>query len=333
MEIRPFHIKHLASGGMITNYFCTSKCRHCLYNCGPHREKNYIDRRTAEANLKTIRSLGCSSIHIGGGEPMLRPNALGEVLACAALTGISIAYVETNSSWYTDAESAAKILTMLRMKGLSSLLVSISPLHNEFIPFAKVAGVIAACRDVGINVFPWVNDFVKDLIRFDIQRTHAIETLEKTFGGDYLKNVLKRYWVHMGGRALETFRPLVKRRSLQRILHENPGGCARELLDTSHFHIDLFGNYIPGLCSGLAMATQDLGKPISEQQYPVLTTLFAQGVNGIYKLASHAYNFVPSRSEYINKCDLCTEIRMVMIKNQPEKWPELRPVKFYVDEI
>jgi hypothetical protein len=56
---------------------------------------------------------------------------------------------------------------MPRLKGLRTLLVAISPLHNEFIPFAKVTGVIAACRDVGIDVFPWVNDFVKDLIKFD----------------------------------------------------------------------------------------------------------------------------------------------------------------------
>jgi len=33
-------IGRLASGGIITNYFCTSTCRHCLYNCSPRWEKN-----------------------------------------------------------------------------------------------------------------------------------------------------------------------------------------------------------------------------------------------------------------------------------------------------
>ena len=135
----------------------------------------------------------------------------------------------------------------------------------------------------------------------------------------------------MGGRALDTFRPVLKQWSLQQILDEHPGGCARELSDTTHFHVDLFGNYIPGLCSGLAVATQDLGRPLSEKQYPVLTTLLVSGVKGIYELASRAYGFVSKRSGYLNKCDLCMEVRTFLIKNQPGKWTELRPEGFYKD--
>ena len=62
-----FIIKHLRSGGIITNYFCTSSCKHCLYNCSPQWEKRYINPKTAEKNLQTVRSLGCRSVHIGGG--------------------------------------------------------------------------------------------------------------------------------------------------------------------------------------------------------------------------------------------------------------------------
>jgi len=50
-----FTINRLISGGLITNYFCSSKCRHCLYNAGPHRDKKYIDPETAEANLRMVR--------------------------------------------------------------------------------------------------------------------------------------------------------------------------------------------------------------------------------------------------------------------------------------
>ncbi len=329
--MQPFQIKNLISGGMITNYFCTSRCRHCLYNCGPHWEKRYIDRHVAEKNLKMVRSLGCRSIHIGGGEPMLRPDDLGQVLQVAAASGVAITYVETNSSWFKDIESARAVLTMLRKKGLRTLLVSITPFHNEFIPFYKVQGVIEACHNSGIQVFPWIADFVKDLNRFDIQKPHAVELFENAFGKDYLLNVLKRYWIHMGGRALDTFRPVLKQWSWQQILDEHPNGCTSELFDTSHFHVDLFGNYIPGLCSGLAVAIQDLGRPLSEKQYPLLTTLLVSGVKGIYELAGGGYGFVPQRSGYLNKCDLCMEIRTFLVKNRPGKWAELRPEAFYKD--
>ena len=67
-----FVIKKLRSGGLITNYFCSSSCGHCLYNCSPHWEKRYIDPYTVEKNLRAVRALGCRSVHIGGGELLER---------------------------------------------------------------------------------------------------------------------------------------------------------------------------------------------------------------------------------------------------------------------
>ena len=150
-----FEINRLLSGGLIANYHCTSRCRHCLYNCGPHRSKEYITADWAEKSFRAMKSLGCESVHIGGGEPMLQPNALGVVLEAASRTGMGIDYVETNSSWYRDPTSAAETLARLKALGLRTLLISISPFHNEHIPFAKVAGVMRACRHAGIRVFPW----------------------------------------------------------------------------------------------------------------------------------------------------------------------------------
>jgi MoaA/NifB/PqqE/SkfB family radical SAM enzyme len=76
-------IKRLASGGIITNYDCVSHCGHCLYNCGPHRSKDYLDQDFARLICERIRDLGCTSVHIGGGEPLLRPKRLFSVLAAA----------------------------------------------------------------------------------------------------------------------------------------------------------------------------------------------------------------------------------------------------------
>ena len=325
-----FQIKRLLSGGIITNYFCTSKCRHCLYNCGPHWEKRYLDPATAEDNLRMVRSLGCRSVHIGGGEPLLRPDNLGEILEVAGRVGVSIEYVETNSSWFKDLESAKRILINLREKGLKTLLVSISPFHNEHIPFFKVKGVIESCRKTGINVFPWINGFLKDLNEFNDLKTHSLKEYEGKFGKGYLLSVLRRYWIHMGGRALDTFRPVLTNKSPQQIIDENSGGCARELSDTSHFHMDLFGNYIPGLCSGLSVSTKDLRKPLSGNKYPVITSLFTSGIKGIYDLAHKAFAYAPARSGYINKCDLCTEIRTVMVDNNYGGVSEFNPREFYL---
>ena len=325
-----FVIKKLRSGGLITNYFCTSSCKHCLYKCSPHWEKRYLDPDTAKVNLMAIRSLGCRSVHIGGGEPLLEPDNLGKVLDIASEVGVSVEYVETNSSWFREIESAKALLSQLRKQGLLTLLVSISPFHNEQIPFSRVQGVIEAARLVGIGIFPWISDFISDLSQFESAKPHSLDEYRQLNGENYLMQILQRYWIHLGGRALETFRPLLGNKTWQQILAENPAGCAVELADTSHFHIDLFGNYIPGLCSGLAVFRDDLGIPLSRQRYPILLNLFNNGIQGLFEFAADNFDFSPQRDNYINKCDLCTEIRTHLVINGYDKSNELKPREFYL---
>ncbi len=327
-----FKIKRLVSGGLITNYFCASCCRHCLYNCSPHWEKNYIGPQTAEENLRIIRRLGCASVHIGGGEPLLRPEALGDVLQIAKKVGVAVEYVETNSAWFKDPERAMAILLNLRKQGLQTLLVSISPFHNEYIPFARVQGVIDAAGRAGIGIFPWISDFIADLSELDATGTHSLKEFEKQFGRDYVKRLLQRYWIHMGGRALETFRPYLAEKSALEICDENSGGCAAELLNTRHFHLDLFGNYIPGLCSGLSIKREDLGKALPAERYPILRILFQEGIRGLLKLAKAEFDYTPAKNRYINKCDLCTEIRTLFVQNNFGGPFELNPKAFYYNK-
>ncbi len=324
-----FSINRLKSGGLITNYFCSSSCRHCLYNCSPQWEKQYIDAETARENLEKIRAMGCRAVHIGGGEPLLRPEKLITVLEVAKAVGVSIEYVETNSSWFKDNDSAISLLSRLRDKGLHTLLVSISPFHNEQIPFARVQGVVDAAQHAGIGIFPWVSDFVSDLTSFDTTRPHSLNEYQQRFGDDYLMQIMQRYWIHLGGRALETFRPWLGKKTLQQVLDENPGGCAVELSDTSHFHMDLFGNYIPGLCSGLVISCDDLGSRLSADKYPILVKLYSEGIRGLVSMATEMFGFAPQINNYINKCDLCTEIRTYMVNSDYNESSELNPAGFY----
>ena len=325
-----YAITHLQSGGLITNYFCTSRCRHCLYNAGPHWPKKYIDPETTEKNLRVVRELGCPAVHIGGGEPMLRPDELGMVLQTANRVGVSVDYVETNSSWYKGPETAKRTLVDLRYKGLRTLLISISPFHNEYIPFSRVTGVIEAARQAGVERFPWISEFISDLSEFDPHTSHSAQAYQQRFGQDYYLQVLRRYWVHLGGRALNAFRPYFKRKTYEQIMNENPDACHVELSDTSHFHIDLFGNYIPGLCAGLSIWRDDLGKSLDEGKYPILTTLFHSGIRALARMTQRQFGYTPNQNGYINKCDVCTEIRTFLVRQNYRESSELKPEKFYL---
>jgi hypothetical protein len=283
----------------------------------------------AEKIFDRIVGLGCRSVHIGGGEPLLFPEKLIKVVKVAKNSGVGIDYVETNSAWFIDSDQAEIVLKNLRAAGAHTLLISISPFHNAHIPFARVKGVLAACRKVGMNIFPWVNAFVNDLSRLSEHLPHGMEEFRATFGSDYLKRILDRYWIHLGGRALETFRSVYPQHPLKKILEQSPQNCVRTLSDTSHFHLDLFGGYIPGLCAGLAFAMEDLGRPLLAGKYPLLDILTDTGIRGLYDFACRSFAYTSSGNTFLNHCDLCTHIRTFLILQKKEKFLELAPEGFY----
>ncbi|WP_457573569.1 radical SAM protein [Desulfolithobacter sp.] len=325
-----YTIRCLVSGGLITNYDCSSRCGHCLYRCSPFRSREYISDDRASAAFALARSLGCRSMHIGGGEPLLRPGRLEKILKLAAREGVGIDYVETNSSWFRDLEQACGLLERLKEAGLRTLLVSISPFHNEYIPLARTRGVLEACRRTGIAVFPWQEQFLSELGRFDTKTTVKLVSLEEHFGPGYVAGLVERYGIRAGGRALETFRSHRPLLPLEDILRQSDSGC-RELGDTTHFHLDLQGNYIPGLCSGLVLDWSDLGQPVDLEKYPVLTKLALEGVASLYRWARDVYGFSPVHTSYWSRCELCAEIRQYLVYGNPERFAELQPREFYLE--
>ncbi|MCP4215626.1 MAG: 4Fe-4S cluster-binding domain-containing protein [bacterium] len=319
------NISYLHSGGLITNYYCSSSCKHCLYCSSPTWDKEYIDEKTAESLFEKSASLGCDSLHIGGGEPMLDFPGLIKILKVAERTGIRIEYVETNSSWYKNHEQAKAMLKELPKLSVQTLLISISPFHNEYIPFYKVKGVIEACHGTGLSVMPWIKDFYGDLDSFDDKQTHSLSEYMEAFGPGYLKNVFSRYWVHPGGRALTAFPDLYGKKSTE-ALTSHCSGC-NELTNTSHFHFDLYGNYVPGLCSGIRIDHRDIGYSLPEKEYPYLYLLFNKGIKGFFKKAV-TLGFAPKKA-YVSKCHLCLNIRRFLVMEKKLEPKEFGPRNYY----
>ena len=310
---------------MIVTYRCTSRCRHCLVASSPRRENRYIDAESARSAFRAVKRRGCSAMHIGGGEPFLDPDGLVAVGNAARVEGVQIDYVETNSSWYHDPSSARELLQRLQGAGISTLLVSISPFHTEFVPFARVRGVMDACTRTGTSIFPWVESFLPDVSALE---ETAIHSLEEHGGKEYIRTLPSRYWIHVGGRAVLAFQDVLPQVPLCN-LPGTSAGCA-EIMDTSHFHVDVEGNYIPGLCAGLAMRLADLDAALSPEQYPLLTLLASSGPTRLLERAQRDHGFTPKKS-YLNKCDLCLDIRRFLIGKVPGRYPELGPAGFYAE--
>jgi hypothetical protein len=177
-----------------------------------------------------------------------------------------------------------------------------------------------------MGIFPWVMEFYDEINRLDDQTVHSLAEYEAAYGPNYLADVQARYWLSMCGRAVDTFGPLARRQTLEQVLASGSGGCSR-LLSTGHFHIDLYGNYVPPGCVGLAIRREDLGKPLARDSYPVFLTLLEQGVNGLYEMAREL-GYAPGR-EFAGECDLCADLREFLVNQDADRFPELAPVEFY----
>lgn len=319
-------INGLVSGGIITNYRCSSKCRHCVYASSPSWPNDYMTASTAEEIFSILKRLGCHSVHIGGGEPLLQPKKIFPVLEAAAKNNIDIDYIETNASWYKDESSTKIILRELIKHGVYTLLISIDPYHNEYIPFYKVKGLVSACSKANMRVFPWLMDFWDDLDALDDSKPHSLQEYADLFGEDYLWNLPKRYGLNLRGRALKTYKPMMRMESFESII-KNSLPC-NLLSGVYHFHVDLYGNFIPQSCSGLSINLSELVHGADANKYPVFYRLETMGIKGLVEFAVEEYGYKP-KSKYAGKCDLCYDIRNYLVLDQKAELSDLQPADHY----
>jgi len=280
----------------------------------------------ADEIFSILKRLGCHTVHIGGGEPLLQPEKLIPVLESAVRHNVGIDYIETNASWYKDEQSAISVLKEMMKHKVHTLLISIDPFHNEYIPFYKVKGLMKACSKVNMGVFPWLMEFWNELACFDDRKPHSLDEYEKHFGRNYIITLPSRYGLNLRGRALKTFRPMMRTDSYERII-ERSAPC-RLLSGIHHFHVDLYGNFIPQSCSGLSIKFSELYKGADPDKYPVFYRLETIGIKGLAELAVKEYGYKP-KAEYAGQCDLCHDIRTYFALKVRRDFPDLQPVDFY----
>lgn len=319
-------INCLVSGGIITNYKCSSKCRHCCYSSSPQWPDDYMTPSMAEDIFSILKGLRCHSVHIGGGEPLLKPEKILDILDAAQRNNIAIEYIETNASWYRDEVSTIAVLKELKDHGVYTLLISIDPYHNEYIPFWKVKALIGACSKVKMNIFPWQMDFWDDIDAMDERSTHSIDEYIRLFGRDYLLNLPTRYGLNLKGRALKTYNPMMKLQRFERILEESKP--CKLLSGIYHFHVDLYGNFIPQSCPGFSIPLSELVHGADPDKYRIFYSLDSVGIRGLVELAVAEYGYIPE-AEYAGKCALCYDVRNYLVLELGLDLPDLKPEGHY----
>jgi hypothetical protein len=323
----------LQGGGLVLGYRCPSRCRHCLYDAGPERRDGLPESPEAlEALLDLLVQRGPRArYHIGGGEPFLDLALLGRAVAGMTQRGLALDYVETNAAWVKDGDHAQGVLAELREQGLHCVLVSLSPFHAEFIPLDKTLALIeAAERTLPGGAFVWIPGLLEDIRAAPAGRGGRIdlEALLARRGPRYARQLAARYSVVPAGRAGRFLFAHEQRRPWR----EAAAGhrCTSRLRDTTHFHVDGQGRYVPGLCAGIVLPLAEVPGQIDLSRYPSLRALVSGGPAALVALARAEAGFLPDES-YAGACDLCTEVRRHLHAHDSAAYPELGPPGFYGD--
>lgn len=328
---RALTVPPLVSGGLMLTYRCTNTCRHCMYRCSPKRADAWITLDTADAILDALaREPQLMDIHFAGGEAMLKPDLLAEVIRRTAAHGIGISYLETNGFWASSVDQAEAEFRKLAEAGLDAVLISASPFHVEFIPWQRTRNCIAAAERVfgAGGTIVWTGEMARALDMLDPTRTHTCEEFLLAIGAEGQPERLERaYPIKPHGRVVEAMRDSYTARPASAFAGQ---ACANRLESTVHFHIDPEGRLFTGSCPGITVARSDGYHPtITAGTHPIYTRLHAKGPTGLMAWAADEYGYTERAEGYISECDLCYDVRAFVREVAADVLPELDASEFY----
>jgi len=322
-------IPPLISGGVMLSYRCTSACRHCLYRCSPSRPDEWMTREMAGPLFAPLRKESyLQSIHIAGGEPTMKWEFLLDFIRLAHKMRIPVEYMETNASWCKSREITKEKMIELKDAGLTSILVSVSMFHNEFVPFSCTRNCVEVAQDIfgDENVIAYLPHMYHMLAELPDDGKHTLEDFCRHHGvKPDSTSMIRLYDVTPAGRAVSELTCCYQKKSA---VSYSGQSCGSKLLSTTHFHIDHQGNFFSGCCAGIVPATAaNLHPDISAETHPVFSVLCTEGPFGLMETAGKEYSFKPRNKGYVSKCDLCLHIREHL--SATGKFHELRPAYYY----
>jgi len=305
-KLSPQHtIGRLEHGGIMANYQCNAACRHCLYACSPQRSGGYIQPQVADEVCSLLREGGTRSVHIGGGEPFLDMDLLISLLDTCLRSGVAVDYIETNAFWAEDEGRVKKYLHALKMAGVDTLCISLDPFHAEYVPPALPIKLADICRKEGFGYFLWQEKYRALLSRLkQPNKAHTREELKAQLSCDYALETAQTYGIRFGGRALSIEAEYGTPKPKADLLQKRP---CRNLLTSGHFHVDLYGRYIPPGCTGIVIPLEEAVRGVPHDKYPAFDALVTGGVASLLDLAQ-GLGF-KAQTTYTSSCALCIDIR------------------------
>ena len=131
---------------------CTGRCKHCSqgdhFLCGEHIDSaiaaDAVRRVAAEYDIKTVMTFG--------GEPLLYPDAVCEIMSAAREMNVPKRQVITNGYFSKSREKIRETAEGLFLCGVNDLLLSVDAFHQEAIPLDVVKDFASEAVRLGIPI-------------------------------------------------------------------------------------------------------------------------------------------------------------------------------------
>jgi len=138
----------IQSVGILYTRYCPASCRHCGTDAGPWR-KGRLPFEVIEKILKNLSNYNIDNLSISGGEPLAFYDDMIIIADMAQNYHITLT-IFSNAFWARNYEVAHKYLSLLKKKGLVSLMLSSDEFHQKFINLDNI--VIAANTAKELNI-------------------------------------------------------------------------------------------------------------------------------------------------------------------------------------
>jgi len=302
-------VKYWSFAGLLLTYGCNARCASCYVCSGPSAGGDM----TVEAGLRLWAGLQAASphgcrIHIGGGEPFGRWDALIDLARQAQAAGLGpLEAVETNAYWATDESIVRDRLGALDAAGLGRLTISADPYHQQFVPIERVRLAERVGREVlgparvRVRWRDWADGAV------DVAAMASSE-----------RRALFAAWARRGrdrftGRAAAEIAPHLPLNP-PAAFADNP--CGQRLLRSRHVHVDGDGIVCPGTCAGIVLGRAKSPESVGaiwralardHARLDVIGPLVRTGPVALMAEAERCgYR---ARDGYAGKCHLCYDVR------------------------
>ena len=146
------YLENLNKIEFVVTYACTGRCKHCSEgnhtSCGeridPQIAANAVRKIAAEYDIKTVMTFG--------GEPLLYPDAVYEIITVAKELNIPKRQVITNGYFSKNADKISEVAEQLAVYGVNHLLLSVDAFHQETIPLDVVKQFASEAKACGIPI-------------------------------------------------------------------------------------------------------------------------------------------------------------------------------------